>query len=176
VDLARGAVMGTPVAVDELHAPMLEHKTVGGHSQFEGADVPGSSALAAWVPAFHTVPWKDIVALHDHDAIGTFREKLIEAEETVPDLPESERRDALKEFEIDELAKKVRELVPTRGRVAVEVGTGLAIDLLSVAMPFLGTAAAGLKGLAELQRQQLEWTAVLLTLKDKAEPPRPPEA
>jgi hypothetical protein len=67
-----------------------------------------------------------------------------------------------------------RELVPTRGRVAAEVGTGLAIDLLSVAMPFLGTAAAGLKGLAELQRQQLEWTAVLLTLKDKAEPPRPP--
>jgi len=77
--------------------------------------------------------------------------KLIEAEETVPDLPESERQDALKEFEIDELAKKVQELVPTRGRVAAEVGTGLAIDLLSVAMPFLGTAAAGLKGLAELR-------------------------
>ncbi len=173
LDLARGAVMGTPVVVDELHAPMLRHKADMESSQFEGINVPGSAALRAWVPAFHTVPWKDIVALHDHDAIGAFREKLIEAEEAVADLPEPERPTALKDVGLDELAKKIRECVPTPGRVAAEVGASLALDVLSVGVPFLGTAAAGLKGMAELQRQQLEWTAVLLALRERSTPPRP---
>jgi hypothetical protein len=171
LDLARGAVMETPVVVDELHAPMLEHKTQRA-SQFEGRDVPGSSALRAWVPAFHTVPWKDILALHDHDAIGAFREKLIYAEEAVADLPEPDRPAALKDIGFDELVKEIQERVPTRGRVALEVGTSLMLDLLSAGVPFLGTAAAGLKGLAELQREQMEWTAVLLTLRERAAPPQ----
>jgi hypothetical protein len=172
LDLARGAVMGTPVAVDELHAPMLEYKTGAGPSQFEGMDVPGASALRSWVPAFHTVPWKDIVALHDHDAIGAFREKLIEAEEAVAGLPEPERLVALKDFGLDELIKKLREHIRTPRGVAAEIGGSLALDLLSVGVPLLGTAAAGLKGLAELQHQQLEWTAVLLTLRGRAMPPQ----
>lgn len=174
LDLARGAVMRTPVVVDELHGPMLEHKTQS-RSRFEGREVPGSSALKAWVPAFHAVPWKDIVALHDHDAIGAFRAKLIEVEDAVVDLPEQDRPAALKDIGLDELAKKVRELIPTRGRVAVEVGTNLLLDLLSTGVPFLGTGVAGLKGIAELQRQQTEWTAILLSLRERATPSPGPE-
>ncbi len=121
--------------------------------------------MRLWVPAFDTVPWKDIIALHDHDAIGIFREKLIEAEEAVAELPEAERDSVLKELQVDAMAKKIEELVPTRTRVAVEVGQGLLLDLLSTAVPYLGTMVAGVKGLANLQREDADWTAVLLRLR-----------
>ena len=78
----------------------------------------------------------------------------------------SERAAALKDIGLDELTRRLSELVPTRGRIAVEVATNLALDVLSVGVPLLGTAAAGLKGMAELQRQRLEWTAVLLALRE----------
>lgn len=102
-----------------------------------------------------------------------FQAPLPEGQLVLGEEPLLERpiNDGVKDFGIAELAREVRERVPTAGRVAAEVGTGLAIDLLSVALPFLGTAAAGLKGLAELQRQQLEWTAVLLSLREKATRP-----
>jgi hypothetical protein len=175
LDLARGAVMGTAVAVDELHAPMLEFKATASSSNFKGMNMPGSAALRTWVPAFHKLGWKDIIALHDHDAVCSFREKLIEAEEEVSELPEAERLSALKDFQVDELAKALRDHLPTAGRVAIQVGTSLALDVLASAVPLLGTAAASLKGLAELQRQKLEWTAVLLALMQRSAGQQEPE-
>jgi hypothetical protein len=78
-DLSWSAVMGTPVAIDELHRPMLEYKLGLKESRFESQDAPGASALEVWVPDFSGIPWSDIIALHDHDAIGAFRHKLNEA-------------------------------------------------------------------------------------------------
>jgi hypothetical protein len=104
------------------------------------------------------VPWKDIVALHDHDAIGAFREKLIEAEDSVAGLPGTERPNALKDFGIEELLKRVRELMPSTGRMTAEVGAGHRPTQCSRSLS--GDGLAGLKGVAELQRQQADCNSV----------------
>ncbi len=167
-DLAAGAVMGIPVGVDDLHGSMLTHKAARDESRFREQSMPGSAALDLWVPDFTEVAWPDILALHDHDAIGGFREALIAAEEQVSHLAEPDRTLALKDHALDALAERVRELLPTKGRIGVDIGSSLVLDLVSGLFPLGGTVAASLKGLGAIQREQAEWTAILLTLRSRA--------
>ena len=121
-------------------------------------------------PNFTTLSWKRVIELHDHDAIGAFRAKLIEAEETVADLDESERELALKDIGYQELLRKVRELMPTWGGVAAEAGAGALIDLL----PYGGLIYTASTGVAKVQKERTEWTAVLLALNENGGVPSGP--
>jgi hypothetical protein len=143
------AIMGVPAAVDELHMPMLEYKTGRKGSRFEGRDAPGSAALRVWVPDFSQLSWPDVIALHDHDAIGSFREKLVEAEQAIAGIRDEERETALRDFYLAELADKVADLLPSRKRIGLEVGSSLAVDALTHAISFAGTAASAIKFVAE---------------------------
>jgi hypothetical protein len=95
-DLAVSAAFQTPAAIDELHRPILEFKTGGAQQGVEGGAVSGTEALHLWAPNFTDLPWKRIIELHDHDAIGEFRAKLAEAEEQCANLSGAERSLALK--------------------------------------------------------------------------------
>lgn len=168
LDLAAGAVMEIPVAVDEAHYPMLTYKAEPAAP--EAGATPGARALEVWVPNFSRVPWPDVIALHDHDAVGAFRERLIEAEENVAVLPESEQREALQDLQVEALARKLIELMPDYEKLALDLGRGLLLDAISSVIPLAGTIGDAATGLAEVRKQQSEWTAVLLTLHARSMP------
>lgn len=163
LDLAFSQATGLPVAIDELHRPMLEWKARVAGSGTKSERAPGALALHLWAPNFTYLSWKRIIELHDHDAIGAFRAKLVEAEEQVVSLPEEEQEVALRDIGYREALEKVRALTPTRSDVAVDVAAGVVFDWL----PFGGVAYSTATGIAKLQRAETEWTAVLLALTAK---------
>jgi hypothetical protein len=163
-DLAWGSAMGLPVAVDELHGPMLEFKASQEESHVESRDAPGSAALRVWVPDFSQLPWPDVIALHDHDAIGAFREKMLEAERGLVGVPEEARETVLRDFFLTELADKLSDLMPSPSKVGLEIGGGLLFDAVSSVIPLVGTLASATRAVAEYQREQARWTAVLVAL------------
>lgn len=161
-DLVVSAGIGMPAMVDALHQPMLVHKAARAQAQFEAMNYPGEQALSVWVPDFTSLPWKDVIALHDHNAIGAFREKLSEAEEEVSHLGPAERPIALAQFGITQLVEEMKKLVPTARGLAVDVALDATVGLLSLGLA--STAVTATRGIAELQKAQTEWTAVYLSL------------
>jgi hypothetical protein len=66
--------MQLPVMLDALHAPILQWRAERAADTQRAEPIPGAEALHLWAP-------------NDHDAIGEFRQKLVEAESTVAGLP-----------------------------------------------------------------------------------------
>src|SRR5207237_7549646 len=93
LDLALAGLMGIPAAVDDLRRPVLEQKTTAENSPHRGERTPGVLALYALAPNFTDLPWPDIIALHDDDAIGAFRAKMVEFESEVEDRPGADGED-----------------------------------------------------------------------------------
>jgi hypothetical protein len=168
-DLAFSALTGMPVAVDNFHRPMFEWKAADADPNIRSESPPGSDALLAWVPDFSQLPWNEIIALHDHDAIGAFRGKLIEAEEKVAQVAEADRAAALAQFGIAELSDALRARFPTLLRVS----RGVALDLfMGLALGRLGAIGTVAKGIATTRKAHDEWVAVLLALQPPPSVPR----
>jgi hypothetical protein len=175
LDLALGGLMGVPVMVDELRAPVLEAKTADPDARHRAGSAPGARALHALAPNFSLLPWADIIALHDDDAIGAFRARLLEFEAEVEARSEEEWEDAIRELALDEAIKKANDRIPRTTETVAEV----AVDFLAGLVPgvsqavTLAKAAATIQGAREERRN--EWLAVLLTLRqsEPAERSRP---
>jgi hypothetical protein len=166
-DLATAETLGMPTTVDRLHKRMLvfKAKTLQAISQeLDPVEPPGSDTLSVWVPDFSDRPWRDIIALHDHDAIGSFREKLIEAEMEVAPLRGRARTAALAQIGMREEAEALRRHFPSRKRraadVAFEAISGLVLGRLA---PLVGIT----KQAAGARRAEQEWTAVYLALTER---------
>ena len=162
-DLATAEVLGMPATVDRLHKPMLKFKTTkleasGGEDE---AEPPGTEALTVWIPDFSDRPWHDIIALHDHDAIGAFRAKLVEAELEIAPLRGRDRRTALAQVGLRETTEALRRRFPRLRRRAVEV---LFEAIGGIALGRLGVLATATRQAAEARRAQQEWAAVYLAL------------
>lgn len=159
-DLAASAVMRVAVAVDPLREPLLRRSGA--------SDEAGATALRVLVPDFTRVPWKELTALHDHDAIGAFRAKLAEAEEAAAEqVTESDQRAAISSFGLDELARRAEGTLPSKWKSVGRVAAGASLDLMVGSFP-IATAVAGVAEYATYRRDQLDWTTVLLRLKKSA--------
>jgi hypothetical protein len=156
-DLARASFGGATTAVDALHAPILAAHA-GAARDIENA----VSALSVWVPNFACIPWKDILALHDHDAVGFFREELTKAHEIIGPLEEPERSLALKELQVQHLGDRLRRLEPTMKKLGADFIVNLLLDLVPI--PGAGALFDATTGYAEYEDQRTHWTAVLLRL------------
>jgi hypothetical protein len=77
IDIGRGAALEVPVMLDQLHAPILQWRAEHADAEQRAEPVPGAEALHLWAPNFTELEWRHIISLHDHDAIGEFREKLV---------------------------------------------------------------------------------------------------
>jgi len=60
--------------------------------------------------------------------------------------------------------------MPSYDKFALDLGRGLMFDAISSVIPFASTIGDAASGLAEVRREQSEWTAVLLTLHAKSLP------
>jgi hypothetical protein len=159
-DLAVSAVHGAPAMIDQLHGRMLAFKVK--HAQASANGVSGADALSLWVPDFSSRPWHDVIALHDHDAIGKFREKLAEAEAETAGLTGRARERALAEIGLRETTEALRRRFPSVKRraldVALEAFAGLVFGRLAV-------VASAAKELTEARQAETAWTAVYLALR-----------
>lgn len=162
-DIARAAAMGLPAILDHLHQPILEWRASQGTPGMQLEPVPGATALHLWAPNFTTLTWKQIIALHDHDAIGDFRQKLVEAEQTVSGLPEDERELALKDIGYQAALDALRSRSAQWRDLGAELVVGSIVDLV----PYGGLIYSALTGGAEVQKQKSEWTTILLELNER---------
>jgi hypothetical protein len=96
-DLATSTVTGVPAMVDALHQPFLEWKARHMSNGGRVGSPPGANALRLWSPNFSELSWETIIGAHDHDAIGAFRSKLLEAEQKVAPLPADQQDEALRD-------------------------------------------------------------------------------
>jgi hypothetical protein len=164
-DLALGSLMGTPVAIDELRRPMLKHRISEPDPPHRRQRPPGILALYALAPNFTALPWPDIIALHEDDAIGAFRAKMVELEYEVADRPEEEWEEAIRELGLDEAIAKVNKRLGNPKNIAADV----AIDLAAGSFPGLSQTVTLTKGIAKAQKtreeRRNEWMAVLMALR-----------
>ena len=167
-DIAMSALLGVAAQMDGLRRPLLACKQTRSRLEEQTGQLPGTAALRLWAPNAARVPWKDIIALHDHPARDAFRARLEDAEASVADLDSHEQAVELLRIGFRELLDRVRQLRPRGEEVAAELATDAVIDVL----PFGGTLAALVRGVAELRREESEWTTVLLALSDVPEPAR----
>ena len=161
-DLALSAATNVPAVVDELHRPILEFKIGMQQEGIDGGSAVGAEALHLWAPNFTALPWKRIIELHDHGAIGEFRAKIAEAEEECAGLSEGERLLALKDIGYQAALLKAARLMPDWTDVAVDAGVGALIDIV----PWGGTIYDVAAGVAKVRRERSDWTSVLLALND----------
>lgn len=162
-DLAVAAVHDMPAMVDRLHSKMLAYKAQRAAKQID-ASVPGAEALSLWIPDFSNKPWHDVIALHDHDAIGAFRAKLLEAETEVSGLKGATRTHALQEIGLREVTESLRKRFPTLREGAFDV----ALDVASgIVLGRAGALTTAVKDTAALRKAQSEWTAVYLSLRSR---------
>jgi hypothetical protein len=92
--------------------------------------VPGAEALHLWAPNFTELEWKDIITLHDHDAIGEFRQKLVEAESTVAGLADPERQIALKDIGYQAALDSRRSETTKWLDFGIDLAAGAVVDLV----------------------------------------------
>jgi hypothetical protein len=164
-DLALAGLMGVPAAIDDLRRPLLEHKTSVDDSPHRGKRTPGAVALYALAPNFTELPWADIIALHDDDAIGAFRAEMVEFESAVVGRPEDEWESAIRDLGLDAAIKKANERLGNPTHIAADV----AVDLVAGLLPGISYAVTLTKGAARIQKAQEErrgeWAAVLMNLR-----------
>jgi hypothetical protein len=161
VDLALAGLMRVPAAIDEVRRPLLIHKATDPETG-TSPRTHGALALHALVPDFTALPWPDVIALHDHDAIAELRAKLVEFEEAVADRPEDEHAEAIRDLALDaSLRRASRTVDGTVREVVIDVATGL--------LPIVGRFTSAITGAAKIARareeQRQDWTALLLTLR-----------
>jgi len=159
-DVGQGAAMGVPVMIDELHIPILQWRADHGDEKSQLEPIPGAAALHLWAPNFTNLEWKHILDLHDHDAIGEFRQKLVEAEQTVVGLPEQERDVALKDIGYQAALDALR----ARSAGWVDLGVDIAVGSLIDLIPYGGLVYSTVTGGAKVRKEEREWTTILLTL------------
>jgi hypothetical protein len=160
IDIGRGAALEMPVMLDQLHAPILQWRAEHAETEQRPEPVPGAEALHLWAPNFTELEWKDIIKLHDHDAIGELRQKLVEAESTVAGLAEPERQLALKDIGYQASLDALR----SRTTKWLDVGIDLAVESVVDLVPYGGLAYSAVSGGAKLHKDKTEWTAILLAL------------
>jgi hypothetical protein len=157
--------MGVPAAIDDHRRPVLQEKSASSASSHRGHRTPGAVALYALAPDFTELPWNDVIALHDDDAIGAFRAKMVEFESAVADRPETEWSDAIKDLGLDAAIQKANERIDRPAAIATEV----AVDLIAGLFPIVSQATTLAKGIARAQNaheeRTTEWTAVLTALR-----------
>lgn len=158
-DLARASFGSATTVVDSLHAPLL-HAQAGSAPEIDRA----VSTLRVWVPNFARVPWKEILALHDHDALGTFREELGKAQEVVGPLGEPDRSLALKELQVQHLGSRLRRLEPSLRRLGADFVLNVILDLVPI--PGVGAILDATTGYAAYEDHRTDWTTVLLRLQE----------
>ena len=164
-DLALAGLMGVPAAVDDLRRPLLLHKASRDDKTTDISRAPGALALHALAPDYTALSWADIIALHDDDAIGAFRAKLVELETAVAHSPEEEWEQAIFDLGFDESLRKANERLPSARSQVADVAVDLAAGFLP---PGLSAAASAARGVARMQRareeRSQEWLAVLFAL------------
>jgi hypothetical protein len=152
--------------VDELRAPLLQAKGKDPQSSHRAARAPGALALHALAPNFSRLPWPDVIALHDDDAIATFRARLTDFEAEVVNRPEEEWDEAIKDLALDDAIQKANARLPRASRALADVAIDVAAGFLP---PGVSHAATFAKTAAELQlgreERRNEWLAVLLRLR-----------
>jgi hypothetical protein len=166
LDLVTASRMGMAVAIDELHLPMLDYKAQRDATP-DAPRPPGSDVLKVWIPDFTHVPWRDVIALHDHDAIGAFRSKLVEAEEEALHVDAAERPKVIAQIGIRESARDMHRYLPTLHGFVFSVGLDLVIGLTPLAP--VSAAVTAVREIAQLQRARGEWIAVHLALQHSAD-------
>ena len=115
-----------------------------------------------WAPDFTRIPWPEIIALHDHDAVGAFREKLTAAEAATASIGDlNERALAIKEIALDEATRAIKRLLPTYRELAADVLLDTTVGLI----PFAGTVLSAARGVAKIEMAHADWTAILLRLR-----------
>ena len=159
-DLVMSAAYAIPAMIGELYRPILEVRTGTAQKGIEGGAIVGTEALQLWAPNFTDLPWKRIIELHDHEAIGEFRAKIAEAEEQCANLSGEDRALALKDIGYQAALQKAGRLTPGWVDIGVDVAAGALIDIV----PWGGTIYSATTGIAKVRREQSDWTAVLLTL------------
>jgi hypothetical protein len=130
VDIGRGAALEMPVMLDQLHAPILQWRAEHAEARQRPEPVPGAEALHLWAPNFTELEWKDIITLHDHDAIGEFRQKLVEAESTVAGLADPERQIALKDIGYQAALDSRRSETTKWLDFGIDLAAGAVVDLV----------------------------------------------
>jgi hypothetical protein len=160
IDIGRGGAMQLPVMLDALHAPILQWRAEHVANSQRAEPIPGAEALHLWAPNFTKLEWKDIIKLHNHDAIGEFRQTLIEAESTVAGLQEGERELALKDLGYQAALDSLRSKTAKWRDFGIDLALGSVIDLI----PYGGLAYSAVTGGAKLHKDKTEWTAILLAL------------
>jgi hypothetical protein len=162
-DLALGGLMQVPAAIDEIRRPLLIHKATATDPEVTiSRRTPGAVALHALAPDFTGLPWRDVIALHDDDAIAELRAKFVEFEEAVADRPEEEHVEAIADLALDaSLRNASKKVGGTVKEVVVDVAVGF--------LPVVGKFASAVTGAAKIQRareeQRQDWTALLLRLR-----------
>jgi hypothetical protein len=164
LDLVTGTRTGMAVAIDGLHLPMLQYKAE--RETAEARRVPGADALTIWIPDFTNVPWREIIALHDHDAIGAFRAVLREAEDEARRAEPAERATVLAQIGLRESARELEHHFPTLRGSAFSVGLEFAIGFTPLAP--LSAAVTAVREVAALQSAQSNWVGVYLALQRAA--------
>src|SRR5262249_50290571 len=86
--------------------------------------VSGAEALHLWAPNFTELQWQDIIKLHDHDAIGEVRQKLVEAEATGGGPAGPERQVGLKDIGYQAALESLRSKTAKRVDVGIDLAVG----------------------------------------------------
>jgi hypothetical protein len=162
-DLAFSAVVGRPVAIDETHAPVLTRLAEGSNG-VGPSDANGARPLQLWAPDFTRIPWPEIIALHDHDALGAFREKLTAAEAATASIGDlNERALAIKEIGLEEASRAIKRLTPTYRELAADVLLDTAVGFI----PFASNVLSVARGVKKIEDAHADWFAVLLRLRER---------
>jgi hypothetical protein len=159
-DISYAASMGLPAMIDELHMPILQWRADRGDADSQFEPIPGAAALHLWAPNFTKLEWKHILELHDHDAIGEFRQKLVEAEQTVTGVPKNERAVALKDIGYQAALEALRD----RSAGWIDLGIDMAIGSVVDLIPYGGLLHSAVTGGAKVRKEEREWTTILLKL------------
>jgi hypothetical protein len=165
-DLALGGLMGVPAAVDDARRPVLMCKASEAETTTHTRRTPGALALHALAPDYTALSWPDVIALHDDDAIGAFRAKLVELEEAVADRAEDEWEQAIYDLGFEEALRQANDRLPSVRAELADVAVDIATGFLP---PGISTAASAARGVARVQRAREErgheWLAVLFALR-----------
>jgi hypothetical protein len=118
--------------------------------------------LSIWIPDFTRIPWRDVIALHDHNAIGAFRAKLAEAEDEASGVEAHERPTVIAQIGLRESARELQRHFPQLQGSVFSVGLDLAIGFTPLA------PVSAVREIAALQHAHTSWVAIYLTLKPGA--------
>jgi hypothetical protein len=170
-DLVLASLLGVPMSVDGLHAPILEQKS----RQLPGVvSASGFQPLTVFVPYIGDLEWEQIVEIRQQPSIKEFRKKMSEIELMINSLIGEASWDEIREQLLyilsDELLREIASLRP-RGEDIIQ---GVTLELVGNIIPPIGITKSIIEKSIDIKNWfegRRSWIATLMKLRSYNDEP-----